>query len=102
LFTDLIEKIDEIAERILTLCKLHEYRYSTYFGKAEIKEAMESKEVKKDVKNILTGFGTLIKKHLALLKASAETNNKGISRLMSGNIRDPERRVWMNLVFLNN
>jgi starvation-inducible DNA-binding protein len=102
LYSDLIEKIDEIAERILTLGKQPEYRYSDYLEKAEIKEATQTSDGKKDMENIVSGFGTLIKKQRAILDASAGADDEGTNSLMSDYIREQEKLVWMYSAFLNN
>jgi len=102
LYTDLIEKIDEIAERILTLGNQPEYRYSNYLAHAEIKEVLQTNDGKKDVENIVSGFGTLIKKQRVILDASAEADDEGTNSLMSDYIREQEKLVWMYSAFLNN
>lgn len=102
LYNDLIEKIDEIAERILTLGNHPEYRYSSYLENAEIKEAQQTSDGKKDVESIVAGFGVLIRKQRAILETSAEADDEGTNSLMSDYIREQEKLVWMYSAFLNN
>ena len=51
LYNDLIIKIDELAERILTLGFQPEYRYSVYLQMAEIKEAGHTQDGLQNVQN---------------------------------------------------
>ena len=101
LYNDLILKIDEIAERILTLGHAPEYRYSKYFTLSEIKEADETADGKADVEHILNGLSFLIKKQRHLLQLSDEANDEGTNSLMSDYIREQEKLVWMYSAFLN-
>lgn len=101
LYTVLILKIDEIAERILTLGQKPEYRYSEYLKRSEIKEADQTSDGRKNVENIVKGFSILIKKQRSLLSKSAEAEDEGTNSLMSDYIREQEKLVWMYSAFLN-
>jgi starvation-inducible DNA-binding protein len=101
LYNDLILKIDEIAERILTLGQKPEYRYSQYLKASEIKEADQTSDGLKDVENIVVSFSILIKKQRSLLSKSAEAEDEGTNSLMSDYIREQEKLVWMYSAFLN-
>jgi starvation-inducible DNA-binding protein len=101
LYDDLIIKIDEIAERILTLGYSPEYRYSEYISKSAIAEASQTEDGKKDVESILNSFSILIQKQRAILNASGEADDEGTNSLMSDYIREQEKLVWMYSAFLN-
>jgi starvation-inducible DNA-binding protein len=100
LYNDLIIKIDEIAERILTLEHEPTYRYSDYLKVSEIKEAAETKDGTKDVKNIIDSFSTLISKQREILSLSGEADDEGTNSLMSDYIREQEKLVWMYSSFI--
>lgn len=101
LYNNLILKIDEVAERILTLGYAPEYRYSNYFKNAGIREAAQTSDGIKDVQSIVDGLTFLIGKQRVLLDLSAEAKDEGTNSLMSDYIREQEKLVWMYSAFLN-
>ncbi len=101
LYNDLILKIDELAERILTLGSNPEYRYSRYIEMAELQEAEQTQDGLKNVQNLLDSFSVLIKKQRQILVVSGDTNDEGTNSLMSDYIREQEKLVWMYSAFLN-
>ena len=101
LYDDLIIKIDEIAERILTLGYSPEYRYTEYLKASEIPEALQTSDGYKDVESIISSFGILIQKQRVILDASDEADDEGTNSLMSDYIREQEKLVWMYSAFLN-
>jgi len=101
LYDDLIIKIDEIAERILTLGYSPEYSYSAYISKSAIAEASQTEDGMKDVESILNSFSILIEKQRNILNSSGEADDEGTNSLMSDYIREQEKLVWMYSAFLN-
>jgi starvation-inducible DNA-binding protein len=101
LYDDLIIKIDEVAERILTLGHEPEYRYSVYLKTSEIAEAEQTSDGMKDVQSIIDSLSILIKKQRVILDASGEADDEGTNSLMSDYIREQEKLVWMYTAFLN-
>ena len=99
LYNDLFVKIDEIAERILTLGFSPRYRYSEYLKIATIKESQETGEAVTDVKEILAAFQILIAKQRKILDLSGEAGDEGTNALMSDYIREQEKLVWMYRAF---
>ncbi|GAB2674670.1 Dps family protein [Flavihumibacter cheonanensis] len=102
LYNDLLLKIDEIAERILTLGFSPAHNYSDYHTMATIKESREVADGMKAVENILGSFQTIIGLQRELLKVSEDANDEGTNALMSDYIRAQEKLVWMYSAFLNN
>ena len=102
LYDDLNMKIDEIAERILTLGFEPEFSFSNYLEKSEIFEAAESKNGTKNVESIVNSFAILIKKQRVILNASDESRDEGTNSLMSDYIREQEKLSWMYNAYLNN
>lgn len=102
LYNDLLLKIDEIAERILTLGFSPAHNYSDYHTMATIKESKEVADGMKAVENILASFQTIIGLQRELLKISEDANDEGTNALMSDYIRAQEKLVWMYSAFLNN
>ena len=100
LYTDTLLKIDEIAERILTLGYTPTHTFSDYVAQSKIKEAKNVTDGKKAVANILEAFALLLPLERELLSLSAEANDEGTNALMSDYIRQQEKLVWMYSAFL--
>lgn len=101
LYSDALLKVDEIAERILTLGYIPVHSYSDYVKKSEIKESKDISDGYIAVQQVLDGFRTLLIKERALLKMSAEAEDEGTNALMSDYIRQQEKSVWMYSSFLS-
>ena len=95
IYNDLQLKIDEIAERILTLGHVPTHAYRLYAEQSEIKEIIGVYDGREGVKNLLDGFKVLITKEREILRLSGEMNDEGSNALMSDYIREQEKTVWM-------
>lgn len=91
LYNDLLVKIDEIAERVLTLGHRPAHAYSTYMERSEIPERKDVTDGREAVENIVEGFGKLIGKQRALLSLAGEANDEGTVALMSDYISQQEK-----------
>jgi starvation-inducible DNA-binding protein len=100
LYTDLQLKIDEVAERILTLGHAPNHRYSDYKKVSEIKESQQVTDGIKAVSNILESFKIIITMQRDLLDLSGKVSDEGTNALMSDYIRAQEKLVWMYSAFL--
>lgn len=101
LYNNLILKIDDVAERILTLGSSPNHKYSDYLKESKISESSEVSDGTKAVSNILEAFKILLTKERHILDLSAEINDEGTNAQMSDNIREQEKLVWMYSSFLN-
>ena len=101
LYNDLFLKIDEVAERILTLGHAPNHQFSEYFKQSEISESNEVSNGIKCVEDILNAFEVLFKKQRHILDLSGEINDEGTNAQMSDYIREQEKLVWMYSAFLN-
>ncbi len=101
LYNDLLIKIDEIAERILTLGGNPKHNYTNYIKVAKIKESPEVSEGKKSVADILNSLSTIIKLQREILILSEKSVDEGTNALMSDYIREQEKLVWMYSAYLN-
>ena len=95
LYTDAMLKIDEIAERVLTLGFTPTHNFSDYMDKAEIKPAKNVSGAKNAVGHILEGFRILLEKERDILAFSDGLGDEGTNALMSDYIREQEKLVWM-------
>lgn len=100
LYTNLQLKIDEIAERILTLMCNPEHNYSAYRKLSAIKESKMVTDGLLAVKDVLHAFSVLLKLQRDLLSISEEANDEGTNALMSDYIREQEKLVWMYSAYL--
>lgn len=100
LYNDLLLKIDEVAERILTLGASPAHNYSDYRKVAAIKESAQVSDGIAAVKEILASFSTVITLQRELLDLSADASDEGTNALMSDYIRAQEKLVWMYSAYL--
>ena len=93
-------KIDEVAERILTLGHAPEYKFTDYLSSSHIKESNEVSNGVKAIDEILASFKILLKKQRHILNLSSEINDEGTNAQMSDYIREQEKLVWMYSAYL--
>jgi starvation-inducible DNA-binding protein len=101
LYDDLLLKIDEVAERILTLGHTPNHNYTDYRTTSKIKESVQVSNGIKAVEDILTSLQTIIILQRELLTISGDAGDEGTNALMSDYIRLQEKLVWMYSSFLN-
>ena len=100
LYNDLLLKVDEVAERILTLGCTPMHAFSDYLKSSSIKEAKNISDGKKAVQLVVDGFQQLLILERELLELSEEAGDEGTNALMSDYIREQEKLVWMYSSFL--
>lgn len=100
LYNNLVLKIDEVAERILTLGHTPSHSFKEYLKTASVKPVENLSDGKKAVASIVDAFSVLIKKQRALLDLSAHASDEGTNALMSDYIREQEKLVWMYNAYL--
>lgn len=101
LYNDLLLKIDEVAERILTLGYSPNHKYSDYKNISKIAESNQVADGLKAVKDILDSLQIIISLQREILLLSADTGDEGTNALMSDYIRAQEKLVWMYSAFIN-
>lgn len=95
LYTDAQTKIDEIAERILTLRYHPITRYSDYLEISSIKESESVKSDNKMVLEILDDHETLLKQMSNVINKANNANDEGTIDLIGAYIRQIEKSSWM-------
>lgn len=100
LYTDLLAKIDEVAERILTLGEEPAHTYSSYLNKADIQEQPRVTDGSQAIQQILDAYKTIISKQRTILEEASSAHDEGTSALMSDYIREQEKSVWMYTAYL--
>lgn len=100
LYNNLILKIDEVAERVLTLAHVPLHAYADYLSTSSIAPVKQVTEGKVAVQHILDAFTVILTKQRDLLELSAKANDEGTNALMSDYIREQEKLVWMYRAYL--
>lgn len=95
LYDNLVLKIDEIAERILTLGATPNHNYSDYLKLSTIEESKEVSDANKCVENILASFKVVIDLQREILEIAGEAGDEGTNSQMSDYITEQEKEVWM-------
>ncbi|MCR9098771.1 MAG: DNA starvation/stationary phase protection protein [bacterium] len=100
LYNDSLIKIDEIAERILTLGFTPLHTYDDYTEISTIRQAKNISDGVEAVKEILKGYEVLLPLERELLELAGESGDEGTNALMSDYIREQEKLVWMYSAYL--
>lgn len=95
LYDSLVLKIDEIAERILTLGATPAHNYSEYLKVSTIKESQEVRDATKCVENILESFKIVINLQREILEIAGEAGDEATNSQMGDYITEQEKEVWM-------
>jgi starvation-inducible DNA-binding protein len=101
LYDDLHAKIDEIAERILTLGGTPLHTFEDYVKVSEVKAMKNASEDVVCVKGLLDGFKILLDKQRVILELSDKMDDEGTNAMASDYIREQEKLVWMYSSWLN-
>ncbi|MDF4204370.1 DNA starvation/stationary phase protection protein [Maribacter sp. SA7] len=95
LYNDALIKVDEIAERVLTLSNTPIHTFTKYIEQSEIEASENVVDGDEAIDNILDSLSILLKKERATLKIAAEAEDEGTVSLMSDYITEQEKLVWM-------
>jgi len=99
-YTDLLVKVDEVAERILTLGHKPVHAYSDYVKLSQIKEDKDVHDGEACVRGVLAGFQTLIEQQRELLSLASDADDEGTASQVGDYIREQEKTVWMLNAYL--
>ena len=94
-YRDAIEKIDEIAERILALGGTPLHTYSAYLKQAEIKEVVNASDATVCIQHIIDNLQVLLKKERAIMALAEEIGDDGTQDLINPYISGQEKTLWM-------
>lgn len=95
LYSDARTKIDEIAERILTLRYHPMSNYSEYLEASSIEESPGSLKDKEMVSEILHAHGILLKQMSLVIEKADAVGDEGTVDLIGAYIRELEKTSWM-------
>ncbi len=100
LYDGLVDKVDEIAERVLTLGATPVHSFSDYLATSSIKEVKNVSNGVECVQGILDAYKILLEKQRNILQLAGDIDDEGTNALMSDYIREQEKEVWMYSAFL--
>jgi starvation-inducible DNA-binding protein len=95
LYTDARVKIDEIAERILTLRYHPMSNMSDYLEKSAINESSSDLNDTKMIEELLYAHGILLKQMSKVVNKANEISDEGTIDLIGAYIRELEKSSWM-------
>lgn len=101
LYDDAVVKVDEIAERILTLEHTPMHTFSDYVSHSDIKEAKNVVDGNTGIQLVLDNFKSLILIERDILSLSDEADDEGTNSMMSDYITQTEKIIWMLRSYLN-
>ncbi len=99
-YTDLLTKVDEVAERILTLGHKPVHAYSDYVAMSQIREDKNVHDGEACVRGVLQGYQTLIELQRELLALASDADDEGTAAQAGDYIREQEKTVWMLNAYL--
>ncbi len=95
MYDDAKEKIDEIAERILTLRHTPVSNLTEYLKLTNIEESSSEYEDMKMVDILLTDHGKIIDQMRKIVEVADDANDEGTIDLIGAYIRELEKTSWM-------
>ena len=95
LYEDAKMKVDEIAERILTLRHQPISNFSEYLKTSNLKESESDIKDVQMVKILLEDHGSILKQMRKVAKTAEKANDEGTIDLIGGYIRELEKVSWM-------
>lgn len=101
IYNDAVLKIDEIAERILTIGGTPFHTFTDYLENASIPERANISDGKEALKYVLEGYQVMIKLEREIMEMASDADDEGTSALMSDYIREQEKSIWMYAAYLN-
>lgn len=100
LYNDAQLKIDEIAERILTLGATPLHTFNDYAKLAKVPVGKNISVDENAVKLIVNSLTELLKIERVILNKSAEIADEGTNAMISGFIKEQEKIMWMMKAWL--
>ncbi|QJD97764.1 DNA starvation/stationary phase protection protein [Mucilaginibacter robiniae] len=102
MYTNAVQTIDDLAERILTLGKPPYSRYADYIAISKIKEIDTIGQTDDYlVKALVDDMASLIELEREILIASADAGDDGTNDMVNGFMQYKEKNTWMLRSFIN-
>jgi len=94
-YTDSQVKIDDIAERILTLQGKPLHTFSDYIAKASVPVGKDISNDVEGVELVVNSLSELLKIERVILDLSDKADDEGTNAMMSDFISEQEKTIWM-------
>jgi starvation-inducible DNA-binding protein len=94
-YNDAQVKIDEVAERVLTMGFTPKHTFTDYLNTASIKPAENVSDSKEAVTGIINAVRTLLEIERDILAAAGDNNDDGTADMMTQFIAQQEKEIWM-------
>jgi starvation-inducible DNA-binding protein len=101
LYTDATIKVDEIAERILTLGGQPLHTFDDYLKTSKVAVGKNITNDEESVRLIIASLSSLLKLERSILMLSDDAQDEGTNGLMSDFISEQEKTLWMMQSWLN-
>ncbi|NIJ44592.1 starvation-inducible DNA-binding protein [Wenyingzhuangia heitensis] len=88
-------KIDEIAERILTLAGVPLHTFTDYLEVSKIEVGKNISNDVEAVKLVVAGYNQLLELEREILNLSDDVDDEGTNSMMSDFISEQEKTLWM-------
>lgn len=95
LYNEALLRIDEIAERILTLGHRPMHTFQDYISHSAILETSGILNGQESVERTLSAFETLLQLEYDLLQKSSAADDEGTNAMISDYIKQNEKTRWM-------
>ena len=99
MYDDAAAKVDEIAERILTLGGTPENKFSGYLKIARIPEVSGVSTSREAVENVLGTYKHFIAEERKLIDLANEANDAVTADMLTGYLKEQEKMIWMLVAF---
>ena len=99
MYNDAAEKIDEIAERILTLVGTPENKFSEYLKIAHVAEVSGVTRSCEAVEHVLETYKHFIAEERKLIEVANEANDAVTVDMLTGYLKEQEKMIWMLVAF---
>ncbi|MCM4153497.1 DNA starvation/stationary phase protection protein [Arenibacter sp. N53] len=100
LYTDANLKVDEIAERILTLGGVPLHTFEDYISSSKVPVGKNISKDEDAIRLIVESLSQLLIIERGILDASAEASDEGTNSMMGEFITQQEKTVWMMKAWL--
>lgn len=101
LYNNALTKIDAIAERILTIGQQPLHTFSDYLRISTIKESANVSNDKETVQATHQNLTVILNLEREILSEAAETGDEGTVSLLSEDINEIEKTLWMLNAYLS-
>ena len=100
-YNDLLVKVDEVAERILTLgAQTPLHTFESYLAQSDVKPHENAKKADDCVKGLLAGYNVIIEQQRSVVQTATDADDEGTASQVSDYIKEQEKLVWMLHAYL--